>query len=74
MLAFLASAIVGVLLTPFVFAIPAFILLNASAFVFFGRKEVPIHLQKAGGFHSEAPREEPTLAGPAPPEPAGAAS
>jgi hypothetical protein len=62
-LAFLASAVVGVLLTPFVFAIPAFVLLNASAFVFFGRKEVPTHLAKAKKSHAESPTPEPAPGG-----------
>lgn len=70
-LAFLAAAVVGVLLTPFVFAIPAFMLLNASAIVFFGRKEVPTHLTRAKATPTEALPIEPALgtppaAGPSP--------
>jgi chromate transport protein ChrA len=71
-LAFLGSAIVGVILTPFVFAIPAFILLNASAFVFFGRKERPTRLTKAKTPPAEAPRVESPPAKPATAGPAGA--
>lgn len=67
-LAFLGAAIAGVILTPFVFAIPAFILLNASVFVFFGRKETPIHLIKAKTLPVEEPRVEPPLAEPLPAE------
>ena len=71
-LAFLGSAIVGVILTPFVFAVPAFVLLNASAMVFFGRKEVPTHLTKTivppapplGSPLVESPPAEPPAAEP----------
>jgi hypothetical protein len=71
-LAFLGSAIVGVLLTPFVFAIPAFILLNASAIVFFGRKETPTHLTKARDVPVESLGIESPPEKPAPAEPAAA--
>src|SRR5436305_9661941 len=66
-LAFLGSAVVGVILTPFVFAIPAFILLNASGIVFFGRRETPTRLTKTTTATVESP-----AATPPPPEPAGA--
>lgn len=43
---FVGAAVLGVILTPFTTALPAFFLLNAAAFVFFGRKEVPTKLRK----------------------------
>jgi hypothetical protein len=74
-LAFLASAVVGVILTPFVFAIPAFILLNASAIVFFGRKEIPTHLSKAHATPVESPHvESPPVESPRAEPATGAAS
>jgi hypothetical protein len=45
-LVMLGAAILGAILTPFTFALPAFFLLNASAIVFFGRREIPTKLVK----------------------------
>ena len=62
-LVFLGSAIVGVILTPFVFVIPAFVLLNASAIVFFGRREIPTRLTK-GTAAQALPAESPLAVSP----------
>jgi hypothetical protein len=64
-LTFLGSAIVGVIITPFVVAIPALFLLNASGIVFFGRREIPTKLTKSTtpaikSPAPEAPPDEPT--------------
>jgi hypothetical protein len=57
-LTFLGSAIVGVIITPFVVSIPAFVLLNASGIVFFGRKEIPTKLTKSTTRAVESPPVE----------------
>lgn len=56
---FLADAVAGAIITPFSFALSAFILLNAAVIVFFGRREVPTHM----GGRVEADEE---VAAPAP--------
>ena len=57
-LTFLGSAIVGVIITPFVVAFPALFLLNASGIVFFGRKEIPAKLTKSTTRAVESPPAE----------------
>jgi hypothetical protein len=54
-LTFLGSAIVGVIITPFVVVTPALLLLNASGIVFFGRKETPTKLTKSTSPAVESP-------------------
>lgn len=50
---FLVDAIAGAIITPFSFALSAFILLNAAVIVFFGRREVPAKLGATAGAGAE---------------------